>query len=55
MLTVADVMKAAQLSEDTVLRHAASGKLRGIKVVGRWRFRHDDVEAYLNGEVPQND
>lgn len=33
----------------TVQREARRGKLRGTKVGSRWRFRPEDVAAYLEG------
>jgi excisionase family DNA binding protein len=50
LLTLPDVMKCLQISENSVLRLASSGRLRGVKVLGRWRFRPSDIEAFLNAD-----
>jgi excisionase family DNA binding protein len=36
----------------TVRREANRGRLRGVKVGSRWRFRLEAVDAYLDGETP---
>lgn len=36
----------------TVRREVARGRLPGQKVGQRWRFKYDDVLAYLHDETP---
>ena len=36
----------------TVRREANRGNLRGTRIGQRWRFRPEDVRAYLDGEDP---
>ncbi len=46
-LTVTDVAKQLQVSEDTVRRWLKSGKLVGLKFGKDWRIDPDDLKAFL--------
>jgi excisionase family DNA binding protein len=46
-LTVADVAKQLQISEDTVRRWIKTGKLPALKIGKEWRVAPDDLEAFL--------
>lgn len=55
VLTVTQVAEALQVSDDTVRRLAASGKIASHQLPGRGQFvfRPDDVRAYLDGKASQ--
>lgn len=42
-LTVKEVGEILKLHENTVLKHLASGKFRGVKVGGEWRMLESDL------------
>jgi len=47
ILTVEHVAKLLHLHVMTVYRLAKQGKLPGFKVGGRWRFRQNDLDAWM--------
>ncbi len=47
ILTVKHVAKLLHLHVMTVYRLAKQGKLPGFKVGGRWRFRQNDLDAWM--------
>ena len=49
VLTLKQVAEWLQVSERTVLRMIDDGRIKAIKVGRQWRFRADDIEAYLQG------
>ena len=51
-LTPADVATMLQVSLETVLRWARSGELIGSKLGKLWRFRPDDVNAFVRRRQP---
>jgi excisionase family DNA binding protein len=51
-LDVFEVADVCDCHVATVQREARRGKLRGTKVGSRWRFRPEDVAAYLEGLTP---
>ena len=51
MFSIKDIMVITNLSERTIRRHLESGKIKGSKVGGVWRF----TEEQLNGFYDYND
>ena len=53
--TVKDVAEYLQLDEHTVYRMARKGKIPAYKIAGKWRFKREMIEEWLNknlkGEV----
>ena len=47
ILTLREVAEYLKLAEKTAYRLAAEGKLPGFKVGGSWRFRREDIEAWI--------
>lgn len=47
ILTLKEVAQYLKLAEKTAYRLAADGKLPGFKVGGSWRFKKDDIEAWI--------
>jgi excisionase family DNA binding protein len=48
LLTTNEVAKFLNVSRETVNRLRKSGELKSTKVGGQYRFRSEDIEAYLN-------
>ena len=49
LLTVSQVAEYLQISEKTIRRLIANGKIKASKVGGRaWRIKESDIEHYLN-------
>lgn len=46
-MTVRDVAAYLNVDEKTVYRLAKKGELPGFKVAGTWRFRRDDIDAWI--------
>ncbi len=55
ILTLKDVAKYLKLAEKTAYKLAAEGKLPGFKVGGSWRFKREDVEAWIEEKKLKND
>ncbi|HEY7418200.1 MAG TPA: helix-turn-helix domain-containing protein [Ktedonobacteraceae bacterium] len=47
ILDADEVAELLRLNEQTVKRLANRGELPGFKVGGRWRFRRQDIEDYI--------
>ena len=47
ILTLKEVAEYLKLAEKTAYRLAAEGKLPGFKVGGSWRFKRQDMEAWI--------
>lgn len=47
ILDADEVAELLRLNEQTVKRLANRGELPGFKVGGRWRFRRQDIEEYI--------
>lgn len=47
ILTLKEVAAYLKLAEKTAYRLASEGKLPGFKVGGSWRFKSEDIEAWI--------
>ncbi len=47
ILDADEVAELLRLNEQTVKRLANRGELPGFKVGGRWRFKRQDIENYI--------
>lgn len=58
LLDIRQVATYFQINEATVYNWVQSGKLPGIKMGRIWRFRREDIEAWLDdnmqGPIPGN-
>ncbi|ELH5150317.1 helix-turn-helix domain-containing protein [Vibrio cholerae] len=54
ILTLKEVAAYLKLAEKTAYRLASEGKLPGFKVGGSWRFKHEDLEAWIESQKPKN-
>ncbi|MCA2454520.1 MULTISPECIES: methylation-associated defense system helix-turn-helix domain-containing protein MAD1 [Vibrio] len=54
ILTLNEVAAYLKLAEKTAYRLASEGKLPGFKVGGSWRFKREDLEAWIESQKPQN-
>lgn len=48
ILTLKEVAAYLKLAEKTAYRLASEGKLPGFKVGGSWRFKREDLEAWID-------
>ena len=47
ILTIQELAVYLKLNEKTAYRLAGEGKLPGFKVGGSWRFKREDIEAWI--------
>ena len=47
LMTLEEVAAFLRLSKDTIYRMTHAGKIPASKVGNQWRFRRDDVDAWL--------
>ncbi|MGR5067228.1 methylation-associated defense system helix-turn-helix domain-containing protein MAD1 [Vibrio alfacsensis] len=50
ILTLKEVAEYLKLAEKTAYRLASEGKLPGFKVGGSWRFKREDLEAWIQDQ-----
>lgn len=50
ILTLKEVAAYLKLAEKTAYRLASEGKLPGFKVGGSWRFKREDLEAWIEAQ-----
>lgn len=53
ILTLKEVAVYLRLAEKTAYRLASEGKLPGFKVGGSWRFKREDLEAWIQEQKNQ--
>ncbi|MET0012591.1 MAG: helix-turn-helix domain-containing protein [Sedimenticola sp.] len=54
ILTLKEVADYLKLAEKTAYRLAAEGKLPGFKVGGSWRFKREDMSAWIEEQKSNN-
>lgn len=54
ILTLKELAEYLKLTEKTAYRLAAEGKLPGFKVGGSWRFKHLDLEEWIESQKTKN-
>jgi excisionase family DNA binding protein len=55
ILTLKEVASYLKLAEKTAYRLAAEGKLPGFKAGGSWRFRHADIQQWIEDSKRKDD
>ena len=55
ILTLKEVAAYLKLAEKTAYRLVSEGKLPGFKVGGSWRFKREDLEAWIEKQKGRND
>ena len=50
ILTLKEVAAYLKLTEKTAYRLASEGKLPGFKVGGSWRFKREDLDAWIESQ-----
>jgi excisionase family DNA binding protein len=53
--TVRDVAQRLHLTTETVRDYLQEGKLKGFKVGKQWRVREQDLEAFIEALLQEND
>ena len=48
ILTIKEVSAYLKITEKTAYRLTAEGKIPGFKVGGAWRFRKQEIDAWIN-------
>lgn len=51
LYTLTELEPVLGVSHQTLIRYVKAGKLKAIKVEGKWRVSHANLEAYVNGET----
>ena len=54
ILTIRDVAALLKIGEKTAYTMAQAGDLPGFKVRGQWRFRRNDLDAWIRQQVKQS-
>ncbi|ENM3803677.1 MULTISPECIES: methylation-associated defense system helix-turn-helix domain-containing protein MAD1 [Vibrio] len=55
ILTLKELAAYLKLAEKTAYRLASEGKLPGFKVGGSWRFKREDLDAWIDTQIQQTD
>ena len=51
IMTIKEVAEYLKLTEKTVYRLTAEGKIPGFKVGGSWRFKRSEIEKWIDAEL----
>lgn len=51
LYTLTELEPVLGVSHQTLVRYVKAGKLKAIKVEGKWRVSHENLKAYVNGET----
>ncbi len=55
MLTIQEVAKILRVSDSTLRRWIAEGKIKGLKFGRQWRFKSAEISQWLeNGDIVDN-
>ena len=54
ILTLKEVAAYLKLADKTAYRLVSEGKLPGFKVGGSWRFKREDIEAWIEDNKNDN-
>ena len=49
ILTLPEVAILLKVAEKTVYTMAQTGQIPAFKVRGQWRFKHDDIDQWIDG------
>ena len=55
VLTLAEVAAYLKVTERTIYRLAGAKKIPAFKVGGVWRFRKEDIDAWINSQSVDSD
>ena len=50
IMTIQEVAAYLKIKEKTAYRLVAGGKIPGFKVGGSWRFRRNEIEAWIDDQ-----
>ncbi|WP_306120908.1 MULTISPECIES: helix-turn-helix domain-containing protein [unclassified Roseitalea] len=50
-MTIKEVADYLKITEKTAYRLTAEGKIPGFKVGGAWRFRKQEIDAWINKQM----
>lgn len=50
IMTIREVATYLKIKEKTAYRLAAGGEIPGFKVGGSWRFRRNEIEAWIDDQ-----
>jgi len=53
IMTMKEVAEYLKINEKTAYKLAAEGKLPGFKVGGSWRFKHSEIENWIEQQSKQ--
>lgn len=50
LYTLAEISKSLDITTRTLLTYIKNGKLKAVKLGGKWRVSGDNLRAFINGE-----
>lgn len=54
IMTIKEVAEYLKLNVKTAYRLVSEGKIPGFKVGGSWRFRHSEIEKWIDGQTSKD-
>ncbi|WP_366555342.1 helix-turn-helix domain-containing protein [Aquibaculum sediminis] len=54
-MTIKDVSAYLKITEKTAYRLTAEGKIPGFKVGGAWRFRKQEIDAWIEEQMKDSE
>ncbi len=55
IMTIKDVSAYLKITEKTAYRLTAEGKIPGFKVGGAWRFRKQEIDAWIEEQMKDSE
>lgn len=50
LYSLQELAKLLEVSERTLHNYIKSGKIKGVKIGGKWKFTEESLKKFINGE-----
>ena len=50
LYSLQELAKLLEVSERTIHNYVKAGKIKGVKVGGKWKFTEENIRKFVNGE-----
>lgn len=48
--TLSEIMPVLGCTRPTLMNYISSGRLKAVKIGGKWKVSHDNLKKFVNGE-----
>lgn len=50
LYSLQELAKLLEVSERTIHNYVKAGKIKGVKIGGKWKFTEESLKKFINGE-----